>query len=131
MTSGKLLVAGILVIASSMTCAESITPSSSDKNTDKTDGWISITPDMGDNEYRKAYKYNRKYTQDFALSYSKNVLMSIGIPKTGINYMGGIAALAVTHDISFHLGDSKLFAVEIKDVTEKNPSLFFGFKMDW
>ncbi len=130
MSTVKLFIASILIIASSTASAESST-SGSNKNAGNNNGWVSITPDMAGAEYRKAYKHNRKYTQDYVVSYSKNALKSIGIPKAGIKYIGGAAGFAATRDIKLRFGNNKMFALELQNVTESDASLFFGIKKEW
>jgi len=93
--------------------------------------WLSVSPEMDETEYREAWQHNRKYLKGYVTSWSKNTLRSAGVPKSGIKFMGGAAGFAVTHDATFYLGDRKLFAIELQDVTEEDPKLLFGIKTEW
>ena len=86
---------------------------------------------MSEGDYRYYSRHNQRIVRNFFKSYSENTLTSIGVPKTGVKLMGAAAGLAAGQDAKLYLNKSKLMALELKDATESDRALFFGFKMDW
>jgi hypothetical protein len=81
-------------------------------------------------EYEETYRGNRRLVRNNLVSFSRDTLESIGIPKQGVNLMG--AALGVViNGARLDLNKSKTLALEFKDVGNTERSLFFGFKLKW
>jgi len=93
--------------------------------------WQTYSNDLSDQEYRKISRHNQRRIRNFVKSYSKNTLLSIGVPETGIKVMGVAAALAANRNTTLYLNKNHFLALEFKDVTNDNRAMFFGFKMDW
>jgi hypothetical protein len=93
--------------------------------------WRTIEGEMSEQEYRNAYRSNQRLLRDVVKSYSEDTLISLGVPKKGVSLIGAAAGLAVTQDAKLYLHKSKLLALEFKDVTDNDRSLFLGVKLDW
>ena len=93
--------------------------------------WQSVNADMSADEYRYSYRHNQRIVRDFVKNYSESALTSIGVPKSGVKFMGAAAGLAAGQDARFYLTDSKLMALELKDATGDDRALFLGIKLDW
>ena len=93
--------------------------------------WQVVNGDMSSSEYRNAYRHNRRIVRDYFESYAESTLTSIGLPKSGVQYLSAAAGLAAGQDARFHLYDSKIIALEIKDTTEDDRAVYFGIKIDW
>ena len=63
--------------------------------------------------------------------YSRHELRSLGVPEAAVSLMGVAARLAVDQDAKFALGNSKLMAIELKDVAADERSVLFGIKLRW
>ena len=86
---------------------------------------------MSQDDYRYSYRHNQRIVRNFVKSYSESTLTSIGVPKTGVKLMGAAAGLAAGQDAKLYLNKSKLMALELRDATESDRALFFGFSLDW
>jgi hypothetical protein len=93
--------------------------------------WQSVSGDMSQDDYRYSYRHNQRIVRNFVKSYSESTLTSIGVPKTGVKLMGAAAGMAAGQDAKLYLNKSKLMALELRDATESDRALFFGFKLDW
>jgi len=91
----------------------------------------SIDADMSETEYRQAYRNNRGQIQNFIEDYSESNLTALGIPRTGIHFIGAVAGAAITQNATLYVNKSKFLALEIKDAAEDDRSIFFGLKVDW
>lgn len=92
--------------------------------------WQTVNARMTPEEYRQKYKKNRSVARRVLTNYSKDTLLSLGVPETGIKLMGTAIALA-TRTTRFHIDKNKLMALEFKNATEDNRTLFFKFSIDW
>ncbi len=89
-----------------------------------------VDMNMSLREYEETYRGNRRLVRNNLVSFSRDTLESIGIPKQGVNLMG--AALGVViNGARLDLNKSKTLALEFKDVGNTERSLFFGFKLKW
>jgi hypothetical protein len=86
---------------------------------------------MSEGEYRSSYRHNQRIVRDFVKSYSESALTSIGVPESGVKFMGAAAGMAAGQDARLYLHDSKIMALELKDATEDDRAVFFGIKFDW
>jgi hypothetical protein len=64
------------------------------------------------------------------MSYSRDALESIGIPRQGVNLMGTALGLVI-NGARLDLNKSKTLALEFKDVGNQERTLFFGVNLDW
>ena len=93
--------------------------------------WQGYSADMSDQEYRNTYRTNKRHISKFVASYSENALLSLGVPKSGINVMGAAAGLAIRHDASIYLDKNHFLVLDLKDVTEDDRAVTFGIKFNW
>lgn len=82
-------------------------------------------------QYRQASHSNQQQIRHFVESYSENTLLSLGVPKTGINLIGAVAGAAVTQNATVYLNDQKSFAIDIKDAAQDDRAIYFGYKLSW
>jgi hypothetical protein len=119
----------LLLAASSVLCAQSPGAFAADREFERRP-WRKVDANMSAPEYRATYRENQRLARDTLMSYSKRTLRSIGVPDTGIEFMGAAVGLAM-HDARFHLNESRTVALEVKDITDKDRAVFLGIKLDW
>jgi hypothetical protein len=85
---------------------------------------------MNSTDEAKIYRRNQTYLRDALKSYSKQTLRSIGLSEQTADLMGATLGLA-TKGAKLNLNDSKTLAIEFKDVVTHDPSLYFGYNLDW
>jgi len=90
-----------------------------------------VGADMTVDQYRQASHSNQQQIRHFVESYSENTLLSLGVPKTGINLIGAVAGAAVTQNATVYLNDQKSFAIDIKDAAQDDRAIYFGYKLSW
>jgi hypothetical protein len=90
----------------------------------------SVDMTMSLHEYEGMYSRNQKVVLKNLRSYSENTLVSIGIPRQGINLMGAALGLAFS-DSKLNLNESKTLALEIKDARDSDRSFYLGVNLDW
>lgn len=93
--------------------------------------WHSVDADMGAEEYRQVYRENQDQLRNFVEDYSEASLVSLGVPKRGVNLIGAVAGAAVTQEATFYLNDGKSWAIDIRDAAEDDRAVYFGLKLDW
>lgn len=81
-------------------------------------------------EYDDISNRNLRFLRKNMRSYSENALAVIGMPEQGINLMGAALGLAF-NDSRLNLNKSKTLALEIKDVSESDRTLYLGVNLDW
>jgi hypothetical protein len=120
----------LLSLAASHTvCAEQPgLPSSPDRDTRQ---WRSTDGNMSPEDYRQAYQHNQHVLFDQLKSFSENALHSIGVSKTGTEYLGAAASLAVNQGAKLHLNESRNLALEFTDIGKDERAVIFGFSLDW
>lgn len=92
--------------------------------------WRIVTPDMTPNELTRNTSHNQRLLGNSLRTYSENLFTSLGMSRSEINILGTAVGLAV-HDARYHLDDSKILALELRDIAEGERSLFFGINVDW
>lgn len=92
--------------------------------------WQAVSARMTPEEYRVKYKKNQRLVRRLLTNYSKDQLLSLGVPETGIKLMGTAIGLA-TRTTRFHIDKNKLMALEFKNTTQDNRTLFFKLSIDW
>ncbi len=90
-----------------------------------------VGANMSVDEYRQACHDNQKQVRNFVESYSESTLLSLGVPKAGVNMLGAVAGAAVTQNATLYLNDRKFFAIDIKDAAQEDRAIYLGFKLDW
>jgi len=92
---------------------------------------LPVNADMTAAEYRQASHYNRNNVRDFVETYSRNTLLSLGVPKQGVNMLGAMAGAAIGKDATLYLSDNKSLAINIRDAKQDKRAIFFGYKLKW
>ena len=85
---------------------------------------------MSPREYEETYSRNRRFVSNTLGSYSKHTLGLIGIPEQGVNVMGAALGMVI-NGARLNLNKSKTLALELKDVSDSDRTLFFGVNLDW
>ena len=85
---------------------------------------------MSTREYEETYRRNRSFVGNTLGSYSKHTLGLIGIPKQGVNVMGAALGMVI-NGARLNLNKSKTLALELKDVSDSDRTLYFGVNLDW
>ena len=91
----------------------------------------SVNATMTADEYKRAYRSNQRQILKFVESYSESTLMSLGIPKMGVEALGAVAGAAVTQEATVYLNSSKSLAIDIKDAAQDDRAIFFAIKHEW
>jgi hypothetical protein len=124
-------ISALALLASAQLHAEEVTFSFGESTIDRPHEWQTFSTGMSDQQYRSVYRHNKHRISRFVKSYSKNALLSMGIPKTGIKVLGVAAGLAANRDATLYLNKSKILALQFKDVVNDDRTMFLGLKMDW
>jgi len=85
-----------------------------------------ITP----REYDQICKKNQRLVLKSLRSYSESALESLGMPHQGLGLMRAALGL-VFNETRLNLNESKTLSLEIKNVTDSNPAVYFGVNLDW
>ena len=85
---------------------------------------------MSPREYEETYSRNRRFVSNTLGSYSKHTLGLIGIPEQGVNVMGAALGMVI-NGARLNLNKSKTLALELKDVSDSDRTLFFGVNLNW
>ena len=85
---------------------------------------------MSTREYEETYRRNRSFVGNTLGSYSIHTLGLIGIPEQGVNVMGAALGMVIS-GARLNLNKSKTLALELKDVSDSDRTLYFGVNLDW
>ena len=85
---------------------------------------------MSTREYEETYRRNRSFVGNTLGSYSLHTLGLIGIPEQGANVMGAALGMVI-NGARLNLNKSKTLALELKDVSDSDRTLYFGVNLDW
>ena len=85
---------------------------------------------MSTREYEETYRRNRSFVGNTLGSYSIHTLGLIGIPEQGVNVMGAALGMVI-NGARLNLNKSKTLALELKDVSDSDRTLYFGVNLDW
>ena len=85
---------------------------------------------MSIGEYEETYRRNRSFVGNTLGSYSIHTLGLIGIPEQGVNVMGAALGMVI-NGARLNLNKSKTLALELKDVSDSDRTLYFGVNLDW
>jgi len=86
---------------------------------------------MSPREYKDAYRNNRRHVIDSVMSYSEQALAAIGTPGKGIKFVQAVAGVAASDSAKLYLNNSKLFALELRNISDEEQSLLLKMKLDW
>ena len=87
--------------------------------------WRQVNADMSPGKYREAFRHNRRLARGMLT----NTIVSLGVPKMGVNLMGAAVAIAVD-DLKLDL--NKIVALEMEDPLDKDRmGAFIEVKFDW
>lgn len=93
--------------------------------------WETYSTGLSDQEYRKICKFNQRRLRNSVTAYSESTLLSMGVPESGVKFVGIAAGLAANRDLTLYLNKSRFLTLEFRNVTKDKRSMFLGFKMDW
>ena len=85
---------------------------------------------MSNQKYEETYSKNRRFVTNTLGSYSKHALELIGIPEQSVNLMGAAVGMAI-NGARLNLNKSKTLALELKDVSDSDRTIYFGVNLDW
>ncbi len=122
--STKLMIAVLLTVSPAIYAQDSFLISLR-HGTDQ-DHWQQVGANMSPGKYVEAIRHNRRLARDRLT----DTIVSLGVPKTGLNLMGAAVALAVD-DLKLPLNKSKTLALKIDDATTENRSALLQVKFDW
>ena len=125
----KSLVMPLVLAVTSAVGAQDWEPAPTGRGVDRNQ-WRTVDVNMTNEEYQSAYRNNLRLVRNSLKSYSKDTLVSLGVPEAGVNFMSAAVGLAV-HDARFHLNKSKTMALELKDVAGQDRSLFLDVEFNW
>lgn len=93
--------------------------------------WQTYSTDLSDQEYRRISRHNQRRVRNIVKSYSENTLLSMGVPESGVKFVGIAAGLAANRNATLYLNKNRFLALQFKDVINDNRAMFIGIKMDW
>ena len=88
--------------------------------------WRHVGADMSPVTYGEALRHNRRVARETLT----NTIVSIGVPKIGLNLMGAAVALAID-DLKVPLNKSKTLALKLDDATNEDRSATLQIKLTW
>ena len=88
--------------------------------------WQDVGTEMSPGTYKEAIRHNRRLARDRLA----DTIVSLGVPRMGLNLMGAAVALAVD-DVKLPLNKSKTLALKIDDATSEDRSAIIQLKFDW
>ena len=88
--------------------------------------WQQVGMEMSPGKYGEAIRHNRRLARDRLA----DTIVSLGVPRMGLNLMGAAVALAVD-DLKLPLNKSKTLALKIDDATSVERSALIQVKFDW
>jgi hypothetical protein len=91
----------------------------------------SVDATMTADEYKQTYQSNQRRILKFVESYSESTLMSLGLPKKGVEALGAVAGAAVTQEATLYLNSAKSLAIDIKDAAQDDRAIYFAIKRKW
>jgi hypothetical protein len=97
----------------------------------ETHQWRKVDVDMSPREYKDACRNNRRHVIDSVISYSEQALASIGTPGKGIKFVQAVAGVAASDSAKLYLNNSKLFALELRNISDEEQSLLLKMNLDW
>ena len=86
---------------------------------------------MSPREYKDACRNNRRHVIDSVMSYSEQALAAIGTSGKAIKFVQAVAGVAASDSAKLYLNNSKLFALEFRNLSDKEQSLLLKMKLDW
>ena len=90
----------------------------------------SIDTNISRQEYDKICKQNKRVVLKNLRSYSKSKLESLGISRQSAGVMSATLGV-LANDARLDLNESKTLSLEVKDVSNSDPTVVFGFNVDW
>ena len=88
--------------------------------------WQQVGGNMSHGQYAEATRHNRRLARDRLA----DTVVSLGVPKMGLNLMGAAVALAVD-DLRVPLNQSKTLALKLDDAASEDRSAQIQVKFSW
>lgn len=90
-----------------------------------------VDASMSADEYKHAYRNNRRHVVKFAANYSEDTLLALGVSKSGVRALGVVAGAAMTQAATVYLNTGKTLLIDIKDAAQDDRAIFFAIKRTW
>ena len=92
--------------------------------------WRAVDSEMSRQEYKNAYRKNRRILVKTVSNYLEQQFTALGVPEMGVNLAAKTIGFAVS-GAKINLNESKTMALEVRDVTQENRGIYFKVKLDW
>ena len=122
--STKLMTAIVLAMSPAIQAQDSIFPYLRHETVQVQ--WQQVGANMSPGKYEEAVQHNRRLAQDRI----EHTILSLGVPKLGLDLVGAAAALAVD-DVKLPLNKSKTLALKIDDAANEDRSAIIQMKFEW
>lgn len=92
--------------------------------------WRAIDREMSRQEYKDAYRKNRRILVKSVSNYMEQQFTALGVPEMGVSLAAKTIGFAVS-GAKINLNESKTMALEVRDVTQEDRGVYFKVKFDW
>ena len=92
--------------------------------------WRAVDAEMSREEYKNAYRKNRRILVKTVSNYLERQFTALGVPEMGVNLAAKTIGFAVS-GAKINLNESKTMALELRDVTQEDRGVYFRVKLDW
>ena len=92
--------------------------------------WRAVDTEMSREEYKNAYRKNRRILVKTVSNYLERQFTALGVPEMGVNLAAKTIGFAVS-GAKINLNESKTMALELRDVTQEDRGVYFRVKLDW
>ena len=93
--------------------------------------WRPASVDMSPDEYKQAYRENRRFLLRIFKSHATTTLVSLGASEKGIGMLGAAAALALDHEMKLPLNRSRRLAMHFSDMAQEERAVQIGYTLRW
>ena len=93
--------------------------------------WRTVSVDMSADEYKQAYRKNRRFLRRVFKSHATATLVSLGVPEKGIGMLGAAAALALSQEAKLPLNRNRTLAVHFSDMSQEERAVQVGYTLRW
>jgi len=93
--------------------------------------WQTVSADMSPDEYRQAYRGNRRFLRHVLESYATAALVSLGISEQGLGVLGATAALVLDQNAALSLNQNRTLAVQFSDMVKEERAVQVGYTLRW
>lgn len=126
----KLLLSVSLLVMSTVVGAQELDKTGS-AATSEHSPWKTASVDMSPDEYKQAYRENRRLLLRVFRSHATATLTSLGASEKGIGMLGAAAALALDHELKLPLNHSRRLAMHFSDMAQEERAVQIAYTMRW